>query len=139
MILPACPGNVDNWFRWRLLPREEHGPKGNQERNCKSERDPFPPACGFLFTLYFYFCSFNRYRLPVLNTLSNSSAAGLFATHTRDAKEVANLLGTSEQSVHQWAKEDLWEEVMQTLNYDGEHNFRVKPRCSKDKQGVSSA
>ena len=57
-------------------------------------------------------------------------AAGLFATHTRDAKEIANLLGTSERSVHRWAKEDLWEEVLQTLNYEGEHNFRVKPRRS---------
>ena len=27
-------------------------------------------------------------------------AAGLFATHTRDAKEIANLLNTSERSVH---------------------------------------
>ena len=59
-------------------------------------------------------------------------AAGLFATHTRDAKEIANLLDTSERSVHRWAKEDLWEEVLQTLNYEGERNFRVKPRRSKE-------
>ena len=59
-----------------------------------------------------------------------TAAARLFATHTRDAKEIANLLGTSERSVHRWAKEDLWEEVLQTLNYDGERNFRVKPRRS---------
>ena len=35
-------------------------------------------------------------------------AAGLFAIHTelweRDAKEIANLLNTSERSVHRWAK-----------------------------------
>ena len=58
-------------------------------------------------------------------------AAGLFATHTRDAKEIANLLDTSERSVHRWAKEDLWEDVLRTLNYEGERHFRVKPTRSK--------
>ena len=59
-------------------------------------------------------------------------AAGLFATHTRDAKEIANLLDTSERSVHRWAKEELWEKVLQSLNYEGERNFRVKPKRSTD-------
>ena len=57
-------------------------------------------------------------------------AAGFFATHTRDAKEIASLLNTSERTVHRWAKEDLWEEVLKTLDYKGERNFRVKPRRS---------
>ena len=35
-------------------------------------------------------------------------AAGLFATHTRDAKEIANLLDTSERSVHRWAKARIY-------------------------------
>ena len=58
-------------------------------------------------------------------------AAGLFATHTRDAKEIANLLDTSERSVHRWAEREKWEEVLQTLNYEGERNFRVKPTRSR--------
>ena len=53
-------------------------------------------------------------------------AAGLFATHTRDAKEIASLLDTSERSVHRWAKTDVWETVLKTLNYKGQRNFRVK-------------
>ena len=58
-------------------------------------------------------------------------AAGLFATHTRDAKEIANLLDTSERSIHRWAEREKWEEVLQTLNYEGERNFRVKPTRSR--------
>lgn len=57
-------------------------------------------------------------------------AAGLFATHTRDAKEIGKLLNTSERNVHRWAERDKWEEVLKTLNYEGERNFRVKPRRS---------
>ena len=59
-------------------------------------------------------------------------AAGLFATYTRDAKEIGSLLNTSERTVHRWAERDKWEEVLQTLNYEGERNFRVKP--SRDSQ-----
>ena len=58
-------------------------------------------------------------------------AAGLFATHTRDAKEIANLLNTSERSVHRWAEREKWEEVLQILGYEGERNFRVKPTRSR--------
>ena len=61
-----------------------------------------------------------------------TAAARLFATHTRDAKEIADLLNTSERSVHRWAKEELWEKVLQSLNYEGERNFRVKPKRSTD-------
>ena len=57
-------------------------------------------------------------------------AAGLFALHTRDAKEIARLLNTTERNVHRWAKREKWEEVLKTLNYEGERNFRVKPRRS---------
>lgn len=55
-------------------------------------------------------------------------AAGLFVKRTRDAKEIARLLNTTERTVHRWAERDKWEEVLQTLNYEGERNFRVKPR-----------
>ena len=55
-------------------------------------------------------------------------AAGFFATHTRDAKKIASLLKTTERTVHRWAEREKWEEVLQTLNYTGERNFRVKPR-----------
>ena len=58
-------------------------------------------------------------------------AAALFAIHTRDAKEIARLLNTSERSVHRWAESEKWEEVLQTLNYEGERSFRVKPRRRK--------
>ena len=58
-------------------------------------------------------------------------AAGLFATHTRDAKKIASLLNTTERNVHQWAEREKWEEVLQTLNYEGKRNFRVKPTRSR--------
>lgn len=57
-------------------------------------------------------------------------AAGLFALHTRDAKEIARLLNTTERTIHRWAVRDKWKEVLKTLNYEGERNFRVKPRRS---------
>ena len=57
-------------------------------------------------------------------------AAGLFALHTRDAKEIAKLLNTTERNVHRWAARDKWEEVLSVLNYEGQRNFRVKPRRS---------
>ena len=58
------------------------------------------------------------------------AAAVLFATRTRDAKEIASLLDTTERTIHRWAKDPLWEEVLQYLNYEGERNFRVNPRRS---------
>ena len=61
----------------------------------------------------------SKAELDILITI----AAGLFAIHTRDAKEIANLLDTSERSVHRWAEREKWEEVLQTLNYEGERNF----------------
>ena len=69
----------------------------------------------------------SKAELDILITI----AAGLFAIHTRDAKEIANLLDTSERSIHRWAEREKWEEVLQTLNYEGERNFRVKPTRSK--------
>lgn len=68
----------------------------------------------------------SKHELDILITI----AAGLFATHTRDAKEIATLLNTSERSVHRWAEQEKWEQVLQTLDYAGERNFRVKPRRS---------
>jgi len=59
-----------------------------------------------------------------------TAAAALFATHTRDAKEIGKLLNTSERTVHRWAEREKWEEVLKTLNYEGDRNFRVKPRRS---------
>ena len=59
-------------------------------------------------------------------------ASWLFATKTRDAKEIAELLNTSERNVHRWAKEELWDHVLQTLNYKGERNFRVDTRREKN-------
>ena len=55
-------------------------------------------------------------------------AAGIFATHTRDAKEIADMLKTTERNIHRWAEKDLWAEVLHTLDYKGERNFRVRSR-----------
>lgn len=57
-----------------------------------------------------------------------SAAAAIFAIHTRDAKEIAGILRTTERTIHRWAEREKWEEVLQTLGYEGERNFRVKPR-----------
>ena len=63
--------------------------------------------------------------------ISVTTAAVLFAKHTRDAKVIASLLKTTERTVHRWAEREKWEEVLQTLNYEGERNFRVKPTRSR--------
>ena len=55
-------------------------------------------------------------------------AAGLFAIHTRDAKEIARLVDTSERNIHRWAEREKWDEVLETLGYTGERNFRVRPK-----------
>lgn len=54
-------------------------------------------------------------------------AAGLFATYTRDAKEIADKLNTTERNIHRWAEKARWAEVLQTLGYTGERHFRVRP------------
>ena len=59
-----------------------------------------------------------------------TAAATIFVTHTRDAKEIALILNTTERTVHRWAAREKWEEILLTLNYEGERNFRVKPRRS---------
>ena len=56
-----------------------------------------------------------------------TTAATLFALHTRDAKQIAEMLNTTERNVHRWAERDRWDEVLQTLQYEGERNFRVRP------------
>jgi uncharacterized protein YjcR len=53
-------------------------------------------------------------------------AAGLFATYTRDAKEIADKLDTTERNIHRWAERDRWKEVLQTLGYTGERSFRIQ-------------
>ena len=57
-----------------------------------------------------------------------NAAAAIFVMHTRDAKKIASLLKTTERTIYRWAERDKWEEVLQTLGYEGERNFRVKPR-----------
>ena len=42
-------------------------------------------------------------------------AAGFFATHTRDAQEIADMLDTSKRNIYRWSKEPLWERVLETL------------------------
>lgn len=52
-------------------------------------------------------------------------AAGLFVTHTRDAQEIADMLDTTERNVYRWSKSDLWQDTLETLNYEGGQNFRI--------------
>ena len=54
-------------------------------------------------------------------------AAGLFATYTRDAKEIADKLNTTERNIYRWAERARWKEVLDTLGYTGERHFRVRP------------
>ena len=72
------------------------------------------------------------YRSKAEKDILVTAGAALFATHTRDAKEIGSLLNTTERTIHRWAELEKWEEVLQTLNYEGERNFRVKP--SRDSQ-----
>ena len=55
-------------------------------------------------------------------------AAWMFVHQTRDAKEIASALETSERTIHRWAKTESWENVLRSLEYEGERNFRVNPR-----------
>lgn len=55
-----------------------------------------------------------------------SVAAWMFATQTRDAVEIAKAIGTSDRTIHRYAETERWEEVLTTLNYEGERNFRVR-------------
>ena len=57
-------------------------------------------------------------------------AAWMFVNQTRDAKEIANVLKTTERTIHRWAKTESWEKVLKSLDYEGERNFRVNPRRS---------
>ena len=58
------------------------------------------------------------------------AAASLFATLTRDAQEIADLLDTSKRSIHRWSKEAIWHQTLDILGYEGERNFRVQPARS---------
>ena len=53
-------------------------------------------------------------------------AAGLFATHTRDAQEIGDKLNTTPRNIHRWAETELWNKVLENLGYTGERNFRIK-------------
>ena len=64
-------------------------------------------------------------------------AAGLFAIHTRDAKEIARLVDTSERNIHRWAEREKWEEVLAILGYTGERNFRVRPLRDPERENAT--
>ena len=70
-----------------------------------------------------------------------TAAATLFAKHTRDANEIAFLLESSYRSIHRWSKEEpRWIEVLDTLGYEGERNFRVQPaRDTQDNPNFEKA
>ena len=54
------------------------------------------------------------------------TAACLFTTYTRDAKEIADIMNTTDRTIHRYAKTDRWEEVLQIVGYEGERSFRVE-------------
>lgn len=58
------------------------------------------------------------------NTLI-TTAAGIFAKHTRDAKEIADILDTSERNIYRWAETPQWEKTLADIGYEGERSFRV--------------
>ena len=62
-----------------------------------------------------------------------SYAALKFATQTRDAKEIAKLLETSERTIHRYAETERWDGVLKNLGYNGERNFRVRKAGRKRK------
>lgn len=55
-----------------------------------------------------------------------TTAACLFVTYTRDAKEIANILKTTDRTIHRYAETELWEEILQIVGYEGERSFRVE-------------
>lgn len=57
-----------------------------------------------------------------------STAAGIFAKHTRDAKEIAAILDTSERNIYRWAETPQWEKTLADIGYAGERSFRVSLR-----------
>lgn len=54
-----------------------------------------------------------------------TTAAGIFAKHTRDAKEIASILDTSERNIYRWAETPQWEKTLADVGYEGERSFRV--------------
>lgn len=59
-----------------------------------------------------------------------TTAACLFVTYTRDAEKIGKVLNTTGRTVRRYAETEDWEDVLRTLNYEGERNFRVRPRRS---------
>ena len=62
-----------------------------------------------------------------------SVAAWMFATQTRDADEIAKAIGASDRTIHRYAETERWDEVLKTLGYNGERNFRVNKAGRKRK------
>ena len=65
-----------------------------------------------------------------------TTAATLFAQHTRDANEIAAILGTARSSIHRWSKSPRWSEVLETLGYEGERHFRVQSRRDAQRENA---
>ena len=55
-------------------------------------------------------------------------AARLFATKTRDAKEIAKQLNTSPRTIQRYARTPEWTAVLHALDYQGDTTFRVAKR-----------
>lgn len=55
-----------------------------------------------------------------------TTAACLFVIYTRDAKEIADIMNTTDRTIHRYAETDRWEEVLRIVGYEGERSFRVE-------------
>ena len=53
-------------------------------------------------------------------------AAWHFANTTRDAKQIARTLGVSERTIHRYAEDPVWQDVLNEWCYEGPQNFRVQ-------------
>lgn len=62
-----------------------------------------------------------------------TAAAFYFVKHSRDAKEIADFVGTTARSINRWSETPKWHEVLNDLGYTGERNFRVRPKGRKPK------
>ena len=56
-------------------------------------------------------------------TKTIQTAAQIFATETRSAERIAAKIGVCARTVHRYAKTEIWQETLNTLEYAGERGF----------------
>ena len=63
-----------------------------------------------------------------------TTAAVIFAKHTRDAAAIGKILDVTTRTILRYGEEALWHETLDIIGYEGERNFRVRPRRKKGTQ-----